>query len=180
MIKALAATAALSVALTACGGGSPDDQNDPTLAAPPAATQDAPEPSPSPLAEEPTDGAAVVDLLAAAGLPVKLTVDYDESTDPNKQLGRPNGYQDKVAFVDARIDAAAVIDDDEGSVELGGSVEVFATEAEAQRRADYIKTVTAGTPALTEYGYVSGGILLRLSQQLTPKQAKEYEAALHA
>jgi hypothetical protein len=164
---------------TACGGGGGGE-----AAAPPAQEPSAAAAAPTAAAStaapaaEPTTGASVVAKLAAAGLPVKLTIDYDETTDPNKQLGRPGGYIDKVAFVDSRIKPEDVLDDDEGSIELGGGVEVYVSEKEAQARADYIKSVTAGTPALTEYGYVKGGVLLRLSQQLTPTQAAEYEAAL--
>ncbi len=83
-----------------------------------------------------------------------------------------------MAFTDARITLEAVIDSTAGSVELGGGVEVFPSQQEAQTRADYIQSVTAGTPALTEYGYVKEGVLLRLSQQLTPTQAVAYETAL--
>jgi hypothetical protein len=178
IVTSVALASLLSV--TACGGGG-SEADDPTVAAPPAASNHAEPPSPMPVqpeADEPKTGAEVVAVLAAAGIPVKLTVDYDETTDPNKQLGRPNGYLDKVAFVDSRIAVADVADDAAGSVELGGGVELFASQEEAQKRADYIKSVTAGMPALTEYGYVKGGVLLRLSRQLTPTQAKEYEAAL--
>lgn len=167
----------LVLALAGCGGGSDDTAEEAQAGNAPTTAATA---SPEAKAEEaaPTSGAEVVATLKAAGLPVTLTVDYDETTDPNKQLGRPGGYVDKVAFTDSRIQAADVADDKEGSIELGGGVEVFATEAEAQARADYIKEVTAGMPALTEYGYVKGGVLLRLSRQLTPTQAAEYEAAL--
>ena len=170
---------ALVLLTTACGGGGTETAVPPVQeSTAPAASSAAPtEPTEAPAAE-PVTGADVVKKLAAAGLSVALTVDYDETTDPNKQLGRPNGCIDKVAFTDSRIKPDDVLDSDEGSVELGGGVEVFASEKEAQTRADFIKSVTAGTPALTEYGYVKGGVLLRLSRQLTPSQAAEYEAAL--
>lgn len=170
---------ALVLLTTACGGGGNETAAPPVQApSAPAAFSAAPAAPTEAPATESITGADVMKKLAAAGLPVTLTVDYDETTDPNKQLGRPNGYIDKVAFTDSRIKPDDVLDSDEGSVELGGGVEVFASEREAQTRADYIKTVTAGTPALTEYGYVKGGVLLRLSHQLPPVQAAEYEAVL--
>lgn len=168
------ALAALIVTASACGGGGQEA----TEQASPTSTESSPAGSAPAPAEKPITGADVVEALAAAGLPVTLSVDYDETTDPNKQLGRPNGYVDKVSFTDARIEPAVVTDSTEGSVELGGGVEVFASQQEAQARADYIESVTAGMPALTEYGYVNEGALLRLSRQLTPAQAAEYEAAL--
>lgn len=163
----------LPVLVAGCGGGSDKTSSNP--AAPTSSPTVAQSPS---VAEEPKTGAEVVAALKAAGLPVTLTVDYDENTDENKLLGRPNGYLDKVAFADSRINKADVLDDDLGSVELGGSVEVFENHERAQARADYITSVTKDTPALVEYDYVKGPVLLRLSQQLTPTQAKAYEAAL--
>lgn len=35
---------------------------------------------------------------------LSLTLVYDEESDPNKLLGRPNGYLSKVAFADDRVD----------------------------------------------------------------------------
>ena len=170
------------LAVSACGGGSETASPAPTASAvsgqpdPSKASEPAPSPSVAPVAA----AAEVVKVLVAAGLPVVVTTDYDETTDPNKQLGRPGGYVDKLAFTDSRIVKADVLDDNAGSVELGGGVELFADTAGAQTRADYIQQVTAGMPALTEYGYVRGGVLLRLSKQLTPTQAKAYEAALQS
>jgi hypothetical protein len=119
----------------------------------------------------------VVLALAAAGLPVELTVVYTEATDPNDLLGRPGGYTSKAAFVDTRVDEDEVSDSDEGSVELGGGVEVFEEAGQAKERSEYIQSITEGG-ILAEYNYVEGPVLLRLSQQLTPTQAEEYQAAL--
>jgi hypothetical protein len=47
-----------------------------------------------------------------------------------------------------------------GSIELGGSVEVFLDEADARRK----------------HSSVRGPVLLRLPRRLTPEQAAEYEA----
>lgn len=68
-------------------------------------------------------------------------------------------------------------DSSEGSIDLGGGVEVFAEAGDAEERSEYIQSITEGG-VLAEYNYVEGPVLLRLSQQLTPTQAKEYEAAL--
>lgn len=45
---------------------------------------------------------------------------------------------------------------------------------------DDIQSFGKQTPILAEYDYVAGGVLVRVSKQLTPTQAKEYETALAA
>jgi hypothetical protein len=93
---ALATATALLLSLTACGGPTTD-----------------------------LDAAGVIKAITEQGLPVTLTVTYTAETDPNKQLGRPNGYTSKASFTDSRISAADVAGRKEGDVGLGGSVEVF-------------------------------------------------------
>lgn len=121
------------------------------------------------------DAAGVAKALAEAGLPARLSVTFDESTDPNKLLGRPGGYTSKAAFVDSRVDAPWA---EKGDVLLGGSVEVFPTSEAAQRRAEYVKTLAESSPIFAEYTYVQGPVVLRVSKELAPKDAAEYEAAL--
>ena len=122
----------------------------------------------------------VSDLAAAVGS-VKPGVVYTAESDPNKLQGRPNGYMSKASFTDSRIKASDVRDTSSGSVDLGGSVEVYADEAGATARKQYIDGLMKGSPILgTEYSYVDGPVLLRVSQALTPGQATEYETALRA
>lgn len=45
--------------------------------------------------------------------------------------------------------------------------------ADTQKRASYVATVTQSTSMFAEYDYVAGDCLLRLSNHLTPKQAKK-------
>ncbi|MFB7359422.1 hypothetical protein [Streptomyces gardneri] len=114
--------------------------------------------------------------LSAKVPTARLSGVVTEDNDPNNLLGRPNQYTSKITFTDARIKAGDVTDADPGSVELGGSIEVFTTAADAQARADYIRKVTKGTPMLVEYDYVSGPVLVRVSRYLTPTQAAGYKA----
>jgi hypothetical protein len=153
---------ALSVVLAACSGQTAQEAS-------PAA-------SPAP---GPQTAAQVVDGLKAAGLPITKVTVYTAETDPNDLLGRPNGYTSKAAFSDGRLKGDDVRGVEEGSVTLGGGVEVFATEAEARKRMQYIQSVLEAMEMLgTEYDYVEGPVLLRLSQLLTPEQAKQYARAL--
>lgn len=107
----------------------------------------------------------------------KLTKAYNAEDDPNRLLGRPNGYLSKTAFSDSRVRNVQTYPPD--AIERGGSVEVFADEAGATARRTYIKQIAKAAPILgTEYQYQVGPVLLRVSKKLTPNQAQEYEAAL--
>jgi hypothetical protein len=58
---------------------------------------------------------------------------------------------------------------------------VFANHAGAVRRARYIQGIIQAAPVLgAEYDYVAGAVLLRVSGQLTPAQARRYRAAIAA
>lgn len=121
----------------------------------------------------------VVNALKNGGLPIGETEVYDATTDPNHQIGRPNGYTSKANFSDTRFE---LVRDDDNQLDSssGGSVEVFADHAGAQARAEYLATVTKGMAALTEYDYVQDTTLLRISNIATPEQAAAYETALKA
>lgn len=111
---------------------------------------------------------------------VSLTKTYTAEDDPNKLLGRPNQYTSKTAFADSRVPQEG-LPDDKTQTEHGGGVEVFPDEAGATARRDRIQEIAKGMGGLiSEYGYVKGGVLVRVSGKLTPEQAKEYETALDA
>jgi hypothetical protein len=99
------------------------------------------------------------------------------TNDPNHLLGRPSQYTSKVTFADTRIAAADVEGAEKGDVERGGALEVFADPSDAEARAKYIQAVTKSLPALSEYDYVHGTVLVRVSHYLTPTQAAEYKTA---
>lgn len=111
---------------------------------------------------------------------LKLVRVYDEANDPNHLLGRPGGYTSKAAFSDSRVAGADVEGLDKDAIERGGSVEVFRTEEEAKSRAKYIETIAKSMPSATEYHYIAGATLIRVSSLLTPDQAKDYEEGAKA
>ena len=123
------------------------------------------------------DAASIVAGFQEAGLPVTEFVIFTAENDPNGLLGRPNQYVSKVSFVDLRI-GSEIEDPEDIGVSEGGSIEVFANEADAKARYDYVTSVTKMMPMLAEYGYQVGNVYLRLSKELTPEQAKEYESIL--
>lgn len=161
-------TATLAVAgllaLTACSGSNDTSSSTETSKSAASSKQAAP-----------MDAEQVTALLAEKISSAKPATVYTASTDPNDLLGRPGGYASKSDFTDDR--AKPDLDDE---VQKGGSVEVYDDPAEAEERGKYIAD-TLGKMKIfgTEYHYLKGGILLRVSGELTPGQAAEYEAALN-
>ncbi|EIV95685.1 hypothetical protein [Frankia sp. QA3] len=116
--------------------------------------------------------------LAEAGLPLHTTVVYTAATDPDRLLGTAGGYSSRIAFSDPRVGSNEVAGAPAGAIERGGAIEAFRDAAAAQRRATRLLTVTENNPLITEYVYVRGGVVVRVSLVLTEQQAKGYEAAL--
>jgi hypothetical protein len=122
-------------------------------------------------------GLTAVDVaraLKAQGLPIGQVTAYTAATDPNHLLGRPHSYTSKVNFRDTRIKNPA----DPTSTDAGGSVEVCSSTHDAKSRADYVRGFTQSSAMFAEYNYLRGRVFLRVSADLTPKQAHQYEEAL--
>ena len=118
----------------------------------------------------------VIVMLRAAGFPIGKIKIYSASNDANLLLGRPGQYTGKVNFRDRRIkDGGGGF-----AVSSGGSIEVFASKADARRRSNYVTAIfeSASPSVPSEYDYLEGNTFLRLSHVLTPVQARKYEAAL--
>lgn len=123
-------------------------------------------------ARRPTDAAGVIAGLGDSGLPIGEVKVYTAADDLNQLLGRPGQYTSKASFHDTRLPA-----DPAFGIDAGGSVEFFASEADARRRSDYVKTVTQSLSFAVEYSYLRGNALIRISRALTPDQAADYDAA---
>lgn len=117
------------------------------------------------------------DLAAAlkAKIPsISKTVTITEDNDPNDSIGRPGKYSEAVSIYDSRAECEDKLD-----VTCGAKIEVFDTEALAQDRKDFIQQSLKDNPILgSEYDYVLGATLLRVSGTLKPTEAKEYESAV--
>jgi hypothetical protein len=120
---------------------------------------------------------ALAARLKAAGLPVTHLIIYTPSTDPNHEMGRQGGYTSKVAWQDRRAIKAGAgsPSSDPGGTEFGGGIEVFPTAADAQARYQYLRGFQP--PFGDGYDFLTGTAILRLSQYLTPAQARAYKMA---
>ncbi|MFB9364898.1 hypothetical protein [Kitasatospora albolonga] len=180
----LRATAAIAAALLAATACSSIDTSTPAAA--PALNSAAPSgPTASTSAARRAPDAKTVTERLAKTLPVKLTVTYDATTDPNGKLGRPHQYLSKTAFDDTRVSNSPKAKEDESkgrrdSISYGGTVEVFATPEDAETWMRYVDSMQAAFGALVtpDYLYRSGVTVVRVSHLLTAEQAKAYEAAI--
>ena len=180
MRKTLIVTIAAVAALNARGSSAAEEV---TVAAP---STTAAAPAPSSAAAAPTtaaaslDAAAVLTELKSAGLPITDSAAVTETNDANNLIGRPGQYVSKVAFADSRV--GQPIDQAAPGNDAGGSIEVFTTAADAQTRSDYIQQSLAslGPAAGTEYHYLTGTALVRVTGVLPPSAAAEYETAVAA
>jgi hypothetical protein len=124
-----------------------------------------------------TSAEQVAATLAQSVSTMTTTVVYTAATDPDHLLGKAHGYLSKVAFSDSRIQPADVEGARPDSVARGGSVETFATAAQAHTRAKELTAGADGAATAGEYHYYVSGSLIRVSQILTPLQAEDYQEA---
>ena len=167
----LVVPAALVLWLTACGGGDSPAAVETSTSG--VSTQEG---SSSPPSESAAGADQNADSLAAelkdeVGTVTKA-VTITEDNDPNDLLGRPNGYVSAAVLYDSAA-ACGSLGSDCGTV-----IEVFKDEAAATARAEYIQGILAGSPALgSEWDYVNGAALLRVSGELKPSAAAAYAEA---
>jgi len=101
---------------------------------------------------------------------------YDEETDLNGALGQPGKYIAKLNFaltsIDPDADAVPELD-----VDQGGSIEVFASPADAIARQSYVSDVQLNYFGETDLHFVYGSAYLRLSNRIDPDEAGRLIAA---
>jgi hypothetical protein len=110
------------------------------------------------------DAASQIEVAVSS---VAKTERLTEDTDPNDLLGRPSGYDAATVIYDSRVECS-----DGPGVDCGATLEQWSTAKEAQDRAEYIEAFGA---LANEYHYFDGSLLLRVSGELKPSEAKEYE-----
>lgn len=125
------------------------------------------------------DAVAVAKELKRSIKKVTEVREITEDNDVNDLIGRPNGYTSAAVLVDSRIELPC--DKKEPSARCGAKVEVWKSAEDAERRSEYIQTVTKEAGMLgSEYNYLDGAVLLRVAGEIKPTAAKKYEAAFEA
>ncbi len=164
----LVAGLAFAAVLVGCSNNDGDKADEPG-----AGTTSSGAPEAGAAAEDEVSAESVTALITAA-IDV-TTVPITEDNDPNNLLGRPNGYVAATVIKDSRL---ADCGDDIG-VDCGATVEEWPDAEAAKTRADYIAALQKDSPMLgSEYHYLDGPVLIRVSGELKPSEAKEYEAVV--
>lgn len=104
-----------------------------------------------------------------------------EDNDPNNQLGKAGGYTAQVYFSSTLVSSAYAqmpnMDVIEAGTECGGSIEVYATVEDAERRSAYLGSFD-GTMFASGSRKVIGTIIVRTSNSLKASQQKMLEAEI--
>lgn len=179
MKRWIVVAAAALCALSGCAGNEtskPSPAATVTVTATPAVTSSSsPSRSPSPISAMNATRIANVIRKKVPGIR-RLTV-ITEDNDANNLIGRPGGYTSAAVLTDRFGDTS----DSEPGVAWGATVEIFPTQTAAQERKDYIQSVLTSSPMLgTEYDYVSDNALLRVTGEIKPSRARQYESALRS
>lgn len=121
----------------------------------------------------------ILEAMKSDGLTIGDIQVYDEDSDPNNLMGRPNEYISKASFLDTRVKdpyGNGYIDG-EIDIDFGGTVETFNTAADAQAREKYIDRVVSESGIGKMYMYTFCNVVFRVGYELKPSQAEDYEKA---
>lgn len=119
------------------------------------------------------DATKVAESIKTSVESVGKVVTVTEDNDPNNKIGRPNGYVSAAVIYDEALDCGEDL-----GVDCGATVEVWSSADAAKERSEYIQGLQESSPMLgSEYNYLDGATLLRVSGDVKPSVAKEYEAA---
>jgi hypothetical protein len=67
-----------------------------------------------------------------------------------------------------------------GATDRGGSIEMFATAADAQARSSYLDEISKSASMFAEYHYLHDRAIVRVSKNVKPSVAAKVEAAVKA
>ncbi len=102
-----------------------------------------------------------------------------EDNDPNGNLGKQGGYTAHIFFSHNLVNQSDVIGNSiiDKATDCGGSIEVYNTVEEAEKRNSYLSTFDGGIFASGSHKVV-GTIIVRTSKLLTASQQKDLESKL--
>ena len=104
-----------------------------------------------------------------------------EDNDPNGQMNKPKGYTAHVYFSYELVNQEEVYGDDliDKGTDAGGSIEVYTTKEDAERRNDYLASFDGGTLASGSHKVI-GTVVIRTSDELTASQQRLLESNIIA
>jgi hypothetical protein len=109
-----------------------------------------------------------------------MPVNEGRANEPNAELKNWKVLR-KIRSGPSRAYTRAASNQRPGSIQRGGSVEVFAEASSATIRQQRLAQLENNPPLLgSEYTFTNGPALLRVSGRLTPAQAAEYAAAFRS
>lgn len=132
--------------------------------------EEAPQEETEPKYEELPDSQSLAEQIKAGNSNVGEIEAFDESTDPNGNLGRPGEYISKADFEDMRLEQY-------DEYYTGGTIETFENESDCDNRYEYLKAMqdsSLGAFGLNQYMYKYDKAIFRIEYDLTPDQAEEY------
>lgn len=104
--------------------------------------------------------------LENAGFPISDVEIYDEDTDPNDLMGESGEYIGKFNFTH----------EPKPETYQSLTIEIFGKDADAKKRAAYVKEITEAT-GWEEHIYLNSSYLLRIPSDLTKEEADLYNKA---
>lgn len=118
---------------------------------------------------ESADATAVAGDLKRAADTATEVVTITEENDPNDLIGRPNGYLSAAVLYDSGVTCDSL------GAECGLTVEVYPDDTGARGRAEFIQGTYRDMPILgTEWNYVKGPVLVRITGEMKPSVANTY------
>lgn len=131
------------------------------------------------LVDAPSEAYIIECLLMVPGIVDIAAV--TEDNDPNGNLNKAGGYTSQVYFSSELIDQNSVYGTDliDKATDSGGSIEVYSTVEDAEKRNIYLGAFD-GTFLASGSHCVIGTVLVRTSNKLTATQQKELEANIIA
>lgn len=105
----------------------------------------------------------VVKAFQTARMPLNQLDFYNAATDPDKMLGKPNQYTEKVVWQTKET--------------MKHAVETFANDADVQARK---KVLEADKKFSGDFIYTHKNVLLRINKEMVPETAAKFEQILKA
>lgn len=127
------------------------------------------------LVNHPSEG-YIIDCLGRVENVVDISA-VTEDNDPNEQLNKAGGYTAQVYFSSDLVNQGDVLGSTviEKGTDCGGSIEVYTTPEDTQKRNEYLAAFDGGIFASGSHTVI-GTVLVRTSNKLKASEQKELEA----